>query len=413
MTLKLLDGVRVLEMALIIPGDQAGEMLADLGAEVIKIEPPPYGDYMREMWAVDEDEDVGAMHLMLNRNKKSVTLDLKKEEGRKIFFRLLETADVVTDLSLPGTRDKLGVGYEDCRKVKPDIVYASITGYGYTGPYAQLPCHGVSVGALTGGSSVVDLGGGRLSIGPGRANWSGVVPAFAVMGIASALVRRSLTGEGSWIDASMLDAAVYGNHVAAFEHTNPSLTVNSPITGADSARVNNYYTKDHKVMMLACPEERFWSRFCAAIDRPDLAAWRGNWDTETMDWGADPELTEQVRQVFLTKTQQEWMDLLLPAGVPVVPSGTFEEMLDNQELVQGRGLITSYFEPRLKKEINLAAFPIRAGGAAAEVDIPAPDAGQHNAEVLAEIGLGPADLDRLYAEGVLFRGGRAARKAAT
>ena len=272
---------------------------------------------------------------------------------------------------------------------------------------------GVSVGALTGGSSVVDLGGGRLSIGPGRANWSGVVPAFAVMGIASALVRRSLTGEGSWIDASMLDAAVYGNHVAAFEHTNPSLTVNSPITGADSARVNNYYTKDHKVMMLACPEERFWSRFCAAIDRPDLAAWRGNWDTETMDWGADPELTEQVRQVFLTKTQQEWMDLLLPAGVPVVPSGTFEEMLDNQELVQGRGLITSYFEPRLKKEINLAAFPIRAGGAAAEVDIPAPDAGQHNAEVLAEIGLGPADLDRLYAEGVLFRGGRAARKAAT
>ena len=372
MTLKLLDGVRALEMALMIPGDQAGQMLADLGAEVIKIEPPPYGDYMREMWAVDDDEDVGPQHLMLNRNKKSVTLDLKKEEGRKIFFRLLETADVVTDLSLPGTREKLGVGYEDCRNVKPDIVYASITGFGYTGPYARLPSHGVSVGALTGGSSVVDLGDGRLTTGPGRSTSMVVTSAFAVMGILSALVRRSLTGEGAWVETSLLDSAVYDKHTEAFAHTNPSLTFNSPITGADSARLNNYLTKDDKAIMLACPEERFWSRFCAAIDRPDLAAWRGNWDAETMDWGADPELAAQVREVFVTKTQQEWMDLLMPAGVPVVPSGTFEEMLDNEELVQGRGLITSYFEPRLNKEINLATFPLREGDAAAEVNIPAP-----------------------------------------
>ena len=412
MTLKLLDGVRVLEMALIIPGDQAGEMLADLGAEVIKIEPPPYGDYLRDLDPI-EGENLGPNHLMLNRNKKSVTLDLKKDEGREIFFRLLETADAVSDLSLPGVRDRLGVGYEDCRKVKPDIVYSSMTGYGYTGPYAQLPCHGISVGALTGGSSVVDLGDGRLSTGPGRSTSMGITSAFAVMGIVSALLRRSQTGEGAWIEMSLLDSAVYDKFGEAFKHTNPSVTFHPPITGADSARVNNYLTKDGKAIMLAVPEERFWSRFCKAIDRPDLAEWRGGWDEKSMDWGADPELSAQVREVFITKTQQEWMDLLLPAGVPVVPSGTLEEMFDNnQELVQGRGLITSYFDQRLNKEVNLATFPLREGEMAAKVDIPAPDVGQHNAEVLGEIGIGPADIERLYAEGVLFRG-REASKAAT
>ena len=142
MTLKLLAGVRVIELSLIIPGNQTGGLLADLGADVIKIEPPPFGDYIREVRPIDLAKRISEMDLFLNRNKRSLTVDLKTEGGRNLFYALVETADIVFDLSVPGTREKLKVDYESCRKVKSDIIYCSMTHLGQEGPDAWHRDHG-------------------------------------------------------------------------------------------------------------------------------------------------------------------------------------------------------------------------------------------------------------------------------
>ena len=404
MTLKLLSGIRVLELAIELPGAQAPSILADLGAQVIKIEPPPVGDYQREVWSIKTPKPgprhagIGVSHLAFNRNKRSLALDLKQEEGREVFYELLKDTDIVFDLSIPGSRAKLGVDYESCKQRKPDIVYVSLSGFGQNGPYAPLPSHGYAAPALLGNVGVEANDDGTFALGP--PSGGGGAPAIAAIAMLAGLAHRNATGEGVYLDTSLVDPGVYSNFLGFFSHFNPKHPYTMP--GVGSARYTAYKTKDDKFLLFMPLERKFWERFCTAIDRPDLAARYGSEGTE-MDYGAgDTGLAQDLTELFKTRTRKEWVQVCLEAKVPGTPLGTFEDLLEDEEFMTARELVTTYHDPRLNEEVALASFPIRRPGVRFEVERPAPDVGQHNDEILTELGYSDAKREDLRQKGVVF-----------
>jgi alpha-methylacyl-CoA racemase len=308
-----LQGLRVLDLTRLLPGAFATLMLAELGAEVIKIEDPRGGDPMRHLPPLVNGR--GIYHLLLDRGKKSVAIDLKDPAARPAFDRLLAGADVVLESFRPGTARRLGVSAADVRARHPRIIHCAITGYGQTGPYADRPGHDlnyVSVSGLlaadrlsaegteeSGGHGelrlprmfIADVGGGAMS---------------AVIGILAALVGRERGGDGAAIDVSMHEAALYWLMVPAARELvegGAAATDELPTFG-DHACYNVYRTKDDEHVALGALEPKFWLAFCAAIGRDDLAA-------RHLSGAADQRaLIEEVRAIFASKTRDEWLALL-------------------------------------------------------------------------------------------------------
>jgi crotonobetainyl-CoA:carnitine CoA-transferase CaiB-like acyl-CoA transferase len=273
----LLEGVRVLESAQLFNGDYTGQILADEGADVIKVESPFRGDYLRDFLGQMKPHTRGhsPLHMILNRNKRSVTLNLRSDEGKEVFWRMLQDCDVFLDGNSSGALDDLGIGYEAQRERKPDIVFAAISGLGNSGPYARVPTHGQSMNALAGSyphevgpdgyaqkreasSPVADAGG-----------WI-VGPLYTAVGICAALLRRERTGKGAYVDVGASDAVIASAWMSMVT------TLNRDRIGADETGGNTgpkygvYETKDGKFVLTALIEHHFWEHFCKAIGREDL-----------------------------------------------------------------------------------------------------------------------------------------------
>ena len=401
--LPLLDGIRILDLTK-LDAALATCRLADLGADVIKIEEPPHGDYYREQPPFVGRVGMGIGYVMLNRNKRSVGLDLKTAAGREIFYELLETADAVVEVSRPGKFARRGLDYDSLKHLKRDLVYCSITGYGQTGAYRDLPSHGMNVDASAGLLRIERRSGGRPEIAPSSATGLAIElgALHAALAVAAALVRRCRTGQGEYLDISCWDAAVASNSAgrrfAAALNLGSADLAPGGTGGGIGARYNVYGTKDDRVIFLGALEKRFWAPFCAAVGRPEWAT-RGVWDNH-MDFGDDdPSLRDDVEAVMRTRTADEWMELFTECGVPASPVLDPDDLEANRHTVDRRLVVRS--DDARHDGLKWVAPPVAVPDERFAVRYPAPEFGEHTEDILRELGYDADDVARLANEGVV------------
>lgn len=376
-----LEGVRVLDLSRLLPGPFATQLLADYGAEVLKIEEPGTGDYLRTFSPLADGECTFFLHL--NRNKKSLVLDLKKPEAREVFRKLAQGADVVVESFRPGVMDRLGIGYEALRAENRRLIYCALTGYGQDGPYADKAGHDVNYMGLSGtlgllrgpdghpvipGFQIADVGGGALN---------------AVLGILFALLARGHTGEGQFVDAAMVDGlAPWIVYRWAFQGTNEPtyLSGEFPCYGV-------YEASDGRFLAVGALEAKFWERLCRHLGRPE-------WVPLQFDTGAAREgIFADLRAVFRTKPRDTWAEELAPADCCVTPILDLDE-LAGHPYWRRRGLTLPLQDPS-RRPRDLLGFPVKLSETPAGVRLPPPRLGEHTGEVLARLGYKTEEVERL------------------
>jgi formyl-CoA transferase len=389
--IELLKGVRVLESALLFLGDQTGRLLGDLGADVIKIEAPGTGDYLRDILGQITPHN-SPPHLVANRNKRSVTLDLRAEEGRAVFFDLLQGTDIFVDGFAGNTMERLGIGHEQLRQRKPDIIYVQCTGFGASGPYATVPTHGYMMGAEA-GTVFFEMNDHGLAeeVATTLGDGSQVGATFSALTALAALVQRSRTGQGAYIDGSGADAVIATCWVEPLYAWNASRITNEEVNPLGAPRYRAYETGDQRIMLFCCAERKFWTGFCDAVDRPDL---RTRFPDAPMDFGeGDDELVSMLQDLFRTRTLEEWMAVASAHRLPIGPVHRPEALLDDPHL-QSRQILHREVHPDAGP-ITTIGWPAVVAGQAFDIQRSAPALGEHTEEVLTELGYSPARIKSL------------------
>ena len=392
----LLEGVRILDLTRLIHAGYVTQLLADLGADVIKVERPGTGDYLRTLPPLKDG--ISAAYLAINRNKRSVSLDVSCEEGRELFWRLVDTADAVVQVSKPGTFARLGLDYAAVAARRPDIVYTEISAFGQTGPWRMMPAHGYNMMATTRHLDVewVD---GRPEFGPNsgiRGNVAfGTTAALATL---AALVRRATTGEGQYLEVSLWDESIH----ESLELADRLNGVQPMMVGLDvrrSPRYNVYGTSDERVIFLGPIERHFWVNFCRAVDRPEWIE-RARFDAPMDHGNYDTELRGMIQEVIATRTLDEWMAVFLAADVPASPvMMSDDEVLESEHMRERRMIVESEHEAYGRVRGFRLGFTMP--GVDFEVRHAPPVLGEHTDEVLSELGLGEADIADLRERAVV------------
>jgi len=386
-----LDGVCVLDLSQLLPGPYATQLLADAGADVIKVETTDVGDGAR--YSPPETEGgVGALFDAVNRGKRSVAIDLKDGDGRAAFYELVADADVVIEGFRPGVADRLGIDYETLTDHRPDLVYCSLTGYGQAGPYADRAGHDLNYIGLAGlldmtrqsdreapripGYQVADMAGGLL----------------AAFSVCSALLSRELGNtEGEYLDVALTDAVVSLSQALAPEalggdDPRPGET---PLTG-QFPWYDVYETKDGKYVTLGALEPQFWTAFCEAVDRADLT------DKHMTGDPAEREaLREELTEIFQSRTREEWVEAMADVDAAVDAVYTPAETVEHPQ-IEARGYVERPADapPRV-------GLPVCGSAVSREAVGPAPGHGEHTDAVLAAAGLDAAEIDRLRDAGAI------------
>jgi crotonobetainyl-CoA:carnitine CoA-transferase CaiB-like acyl-CoA transferase len=402
-----LSDVRVIECSLLGPAAITSH-LVDFGAEVIKIEAPG-GDYVRQMtWPIIEGTSL--LHLHVNRGKQSLTLDLKKPEGIAVFEDLVRSADVVVEAMRPGFLAKMGLGFERLCELNPKIVMCTISGYGATGPYRNLPSHGIAYDTWSGQIKPIvdDAGFSRL---PDQTN-IGITagPAFGAMAILAALIRARTTGEPASMEIAQSDASAYFDWYRietwkAYQRPESEVTGNAsdnyerraPGVGGmwGGVRYQVYESSDGHVLFMAS-EQSFWKNFCAGIDRLDLfEKWPGS---KYADHARDNlELQAVLRDIFRTKSSAEWLAFADEFNTTIAPVNTPQNVIDDPQF-QDR--FTWASAEQLGAEQLL--FPLHVEGEELPVPTMAPTPGEHTDAVLTEVlGYDPDRVAAIRASGAL------------
>jgi formyl-CoA transferase len=377
-----LGGIRVLDLSQVMSGPFCTMILADLGADVIKIENPDHGDQTRKSWGYSVIGEDSRAFLSLNRNKRSVTLDLKSDEGRRTFLELAATADVVLENFRPGVAKRLGVAYEDVRAVNPRIIYASISGFGQTGPYASYPGYDLIAQAMTGVMSVMGE--------PGAAPVKSAIPIadlgagmFCAIGILSAVIARGEHGEGQYLETSLFEAAL---SMSVWESTEFWSTGESPQPLGSANRMSAPYqalATEDGYLTIGANNQKLWTLLCQVLGAHELLEDPRFVDNNRrMDHRA--ELVEELERRFATKPTDEWVALLLAAGVPAGPIRDYKQVLRDDPHVKARNMVVSFEHP-VEGTTPVLASPIKLTATPPRVSSPPPLLGQHTAEVLAEL----------------------------
>jgi crotonobetainyl-CoA:carnitine CoA-transferase CaiB-like acyl-CoA transferase len=392
-----LDDVTVIDLSHALAGPFASTMLADFGARVIKIEPPGRGDIARQ-WGPPFYGSESAYFLTLNRNKRSVEIDLTHADGRELFFRLVEGADVVLENLRVGTVDKLGIGYAPARVRQPRIIYCSISGFGQDGPYRDRAALDLVVQAESGMISVTGEAGGRgVRCGISIADiTAGMLAAF---GITTALHSRDRTGSGQFLDVSMLEgqlsllSGVIGTYLADRIVPRPMGTAYAALLPYQTFRTK---TRD---MAIGIASEKLWATFCPLIGLPGLAA-DPRYATNAARHANRATLVEALQAAFDTKTYEEWEAILVPAGIPAGAINTIDRLVDHPQVV-ARGALVACAHPAAK-HLRVVGPAVRMSGTPGAVRTPAPLLGEHTAAVLRErLGLDDRELADLRRRGVI------------
>ncbi len=388
-----LAGVRILDLTRLYPGPFATLVLADLGADVVKVEEPRGGDYLRWMPPLAGRQS-GFFHA-LNRNKRSLALDLKSPQGAAVFLRLAARADAVVESFRPGVLDRMGIGWAALRAANPRIVLCSISGYGQEGPYRDLAGHDIDYCALAGvlavngpperplpaGVQVADVAGG---------SWP------AVAGILAALVRRAATGEGARIDIAMAEGALamLAMQRGAADARGTALVRGGELLNGGSACYRTYRAADGRFVALGALEPAFFERFCRAAGAPGLAG--RQFDEE----GRGP--VEELETLFATRTREEWAELGRDADCCLAPVLEGDEPRRDPQLAH-RGAFLEIPTPWEGRAMAGVASPVRFAGVDAP-RAPAPELGADTDAVLAEGGFTAGEIAGLRAAGVVGAG---------
>jgi crotonobetainyl-CoA:carnitine CoA-transferase CaiB-like acyl-CoA transferase len=386
---SLFEGVRVLDLSRMLAGPYGSMLLADLGAEVIKIEDPRGGDPMRVMGPpfLGEGDGESAYFLSINRNKKSVALDLERPEGRGVFLELCRVADVVWENFRPGVMARLGCAPELLRAVNPRLVVCSISAFGQAGPYRDWPAFDLALQAMGGAMSLTgEEGRPPVRMGLPMGDLAGGM--FGALAVAGALFRRARTGEGAHFDLALLDCQVsLLTYVAQYFWADGR--VPGPV-GSGHASVVPYQafrTRDG-FLIVAVFAEKFWSGFCRALERPDLAT-DGRFDTNGKRVASRVELIPILEAIFPGRPTAEWLERLHAAGVPAAPIQRVDEVLRDPQVLL-REMVVDLEHPKLGP-LKTLGTPVRPAGAPTFHPAPPAALGEHTDAVLRGLLGYPAD----------------------
>ncbi len=391
----LLDGVKVLDLTRVLAGPYCGMMLADMGAEVIKIEMPGKGDDARRNAPIVNGES--AYYMNLNRNKKGMTLNLKSEEGKRIFRELVKQSDIVLENYRPGVMEKLGLGYEELRKINPAIVYGAVSGFGHYGPYSKRPGYDILGQAMSGLMSTTGWPGGQPTrTGTAISDVMGGIS--CCVGVLAAYVNRLKTGEGDKVDVSLVDAMVSSLEIINMIYL---------CTGRVPTRIGNRYeaiypydsfeAKDGMVI-IACGNDKLYNVLKGVLKMPELEEERFDSNVKRVE-NHEP-LKEIIERWTKDKNIDDIVDILLEAGVPSAPINTIDRVTKDPHIAGAREMFVELEHPVAGK-MKVTGNQLKFTNKKVEINRPAPLLGQHTEEIMKEkLGMSHEDYLKDVEEGV-------------
>jgi crotonobetainyl-CoA:carnitine CoA-transferase CaiB-like acyl-CoA transferase len=396
MSASALDDIRVLDLTRLLPGGFCSLLLADFGADVVKVEDTAMGDYVR--WAPpyygsEDQQPLGtrsALYLALNRGKRSVRLDLKADDGREAMLRLAREFDVVLESFRPGVLDRLGCGYEALREVNPRVVYCAITGYGQTGPGTNRAGHDMNYLGLNGLLGLTGERGGRPIQSAGQIADIGGGALMAAFGVMAALRERERSGEGQLVDVSMTDGSLAWLAMVAAQYLCDG-RVPRRGEGQLSGGILCYHPYEAADGWVTCGalEPKFWRAFCEGVGRPELVA------AQFEAPGSDP--WREVAEIFKGRTRDEWLAFNDEHDAMIEPVLDLDEALDS-ELVRDREMVVDLDQPGLGT-VRQLGVPVKLSRTPGAVERPAPALGEHTEDVLRESGFGDDEIEALIESG--------------
>ncbi len=388
----LLEGITILDLTRLLPGPYGTMLLADLGAEVIKIEEPEVGDYAREFPPSVGGE--GAAFQAVNRNKKSVALNLKAEAGKAVFRRLAATADAVVEQFRPGVMDRLGLGWESLKALNPSLVYCALTGFGQDGPYRNRVGHDINYVAIGGLLHLTGLEGGPPVL-PGVPVADLSAGMTAALGILAALLARARVGEGRFVDVSMLDSVMswLGLQAALLGATGKVPQRGRWFLGGVLPGYQVYETKDGRHITVGALEDKFWRNLCVALGREDLIPFA------EPDEPKRREVQAELARLFKAKTRDEWCAQLAEVEVCFGPVYDLAEAFADPQIMH-RGMAAEVPLPEGTSMV-LPGTPLHLSSGTRTRHEPPPSLGEHTVAILARAGYSREEIAALQTAGVI------------
>lgn len=394
--MKPLDGIRVIDLTRILSGPYCTMTLADMGAEVIKVEPPA-GDDTRQ-WGPPFIDTESAYFLSVNRNKKSIVVNLKEEKGKELVLKLIENADVVVENFRPGTLKRLGLGYDVLKERNPRIILASISGFGQTGPYTEKPGYDVIAQGMGGLTSVTGVPG-QLPVKAGFSLADIGTGMWAGYGILTALFHREKTGEGQWVDASLLDTMISwhtymaGNYFASGENPEPMGGAHPNIVPYQLFESSDGYFN------IAVGNDNLWIKFCSILGDEHLIN-NSKYMTNADRVKHREELVMYLQNIFYSKTSKEWVGFFEEVGIPCGPVLRFNEIYEDPHVLARNQLIE--IEHPTAGKIKMTGIPIVLSATPGSVETAPPLLGQNTRDILTQIvGLSDQEITELENSGVV------------
>ncbi|WKA59341.1 CoA transferase [Planococcus shenhongbingii] len=387
---QALQGLRVVDLTQVLAGPYCTMVLGDMGADVIKVEKAAGGDDTRKMGPYINEESY--MYMMVNRNKRGMCLDLKAPEGLAVFKELIRTADVVIENYRPGVADKLGIGYEALKAVNPALIYCSISGYGQTGPYSQKGGYDIMAQGLGG---FIDMTGEKQGkpVKVGIAINDIAAAQTAIQSIMAAYIHQLKTGEGQYIDVSLVDsglawtvweAAAYFGKGEVASRNGTAHRVSAPYQG--------YETKDGSILVGA-GNQKLWEKFCLeVVEKPEWLE-DPRYETNSKRNDHSEELEQEIETVFAEHSAEHWLQLLDKSGIPCGPIYSYNQTLADPH-INFRQMIQQFEHP-VAGTVKTLGFPAKFSETPGQINKPAPTLGQHNEEILQELGFSEADIEEL------------------
>jgi crotonobetainyl-CoA:carnitine CoA-transferase CaiB-like acyl-CoA transferase len=378
---KALEGMKVIDLSQVLAGPYCTMVLGDMGADVIKIEKYPNGDDTRTMGPYISEESY--MYMMVNRNKRGMSLNLKEDEGRHILYELVKTADVFVENYRPGVTKKLEIDYKTLKKINPSLIYLSISGYGQTGPYSQKGGFDIMAQGLSG---LMDMTGERNGkpVKVGIAIHDIAAAQTAIQSILMAYIHRLKSGEGQYIDVSLVDSGLaWTVWEAAAYFGKGEVPYRNGTAHRVSAPYQGFQTKDGFIL-IGAGNQKLWEKFCLNVTGKPEWLDDPRYATNSLRNEHVSELEKEIEEVLVSKTSDYWLTLLDKQGIPAGPIYSYDQTL-NDPHIKEREMIITYDHP-LAGTIQSLGFPAKFSETPGQLMRPAPLLGQHNQEILEEIG---------------------------
>ncbi|WHY59123.1 CaiB/BaiF CoA transferase family protein [Peribacillus simplex] len=393
---RALSRIKVLDLSRVVAGPVCTSILGDLGADIIKVEGPDFLDETRT-WFPPDIEDISLYYMAVNRNKRAITVNLKTKEGIQIIKKLIQESDVIVENFKTGTMERLGLGYEDLKALNPKIIHCSITGFGHTGPYKQLPGYDFLAQAMSGFMSVNGTSDGEpVKAGIAMADlYAGL---YAIISILAALEARNHTGRGQHCDISLMDSMVAsllnigtgflntGNLPKRYGNQHPTLVP-----------YQNFQTKD-KEIIIAVGNDRQFQRFCSLINAEELPQ-DERFATANARIIYREELIPILQEVILTKTADEWLKVFQENNIPCGPINTLDRVFTDEQVLE-RQMIQEVDHPTVGI-VKLLGSPIKLSDTPVTIERHPPLHGEHTKEVLLELGYDKQEIETFMEEKVI------------